>query len=148
MKNYTTTIEPAKTLQEIITLIGKRGKAEQIIVDYDNSGNPEAIMFTYKLVQSKALFTHENMVFRFRLPCRWQGVLAVLKRKCPPRYQSEVQAKRVAWRLLKDWLDAQLCLIEAGAATIPEIFLPYCIESGGKQTLYEAYLSSRQQLKP
>ena len=44
---------------------------------------------------------------------------------------------RVAWRILKDWVEAQLALIETGMVSVEQVFLPYC-QSGNGETLFEA----------
>ncbi|HET6671253.1 MAG TPA: hypothetical protein VFH15_13575 [Pyrinomonadaceae bacterium] len=40
-------------------------------------------------------------------------------------------ARRVAWRILKDWFEAQLALHEAGQAEMGQVLLPYAIDSQG-----------------
>jgi hypothetical protein len=35
------------------------------------------------------------------------------------------QPERVAWRILKDWVEAQLALIEADMATMDQVMLTY-----------------------
>lgn len=37
---------------------------------------------------------------------------------------------------MKDWVDAQMALIQIGMASMDQIFLPYVINKGGK-TLYD-----------
>ena len=34
------------------------------------------------------------------------------------------QAIRTSWRILKDWVEAQMALLETGMVTMDEIFLP------------------------
>lgn len=46
------------------------------------------------------------------------------------------QASKVAWRIIKNWIEAQLAIIEAGQAEFSQVFLPYTQNQGGK-TLYE-----------
>ena len=46
------------------------------------------------------------------------------------------QARRVGWRIIKDWLEAQMALNSLNMVKIQEIFLPYIIGIDGK-TLYE-----------
>lgn len=75
----------------------------------------------------------------FKLPCKWRGVLAVFKEqgitqgKVKHKDRSlESQAVRTAWRIIKDWVEAQLALVEVQMVTIPQIFLPYAIMKDGK----------------
>ena len=44
------------------------------------------------------------------------------------------QAVRTSWRVLKDWVEAQMALLETGMVTMDEIFLPYML-SGGQTPL-------------
>lgn len=55
------------------------------------------------------------------------------------------QAQRVAWRVLKSWIEAQIAIIETGMVAADEVFLPYQIVQGG-ETVYEAYLRSDRAL--
>ena len=48
------------------------------------------------------------------------------------------QAERTAWRNVRDWVLAQMAIIEAGMVDIQEVFLPYMTNSQG-QTLYQLY---------
>jgi hypothetical protein len=49
-------------------------------------------------------------------------------------------AINVAWRVIKDWVEAQLALIEANQVKIEQVFLPYAITAQGN-TLYEQIAS-------
>jgi hypothetical protein len=42
----------------------------------------------------------------------------------------------VAWRIVKDWVEVQLALIESGQATLPQLFLPHAVRADGR-TLFE-----------
>jgi hypothetical protein len=57
-------------------------------------------------------------------------------RQTPNNLCVPAQAKRVAWRLIFRWIEAQLALVEINMADIKEIFMPYLITSEGK-TLYQ-----------
>jgi len=46
------------------------------------------------------------------------------------------QARRTAWANIRDWLDAQMALIETEQVKLEEIFLPYMTDRSGK-TLFE-----------
>ena len=63
----------------------------------------------------------------------------MLKRdpKVTGRLQSKEQARRVAWRIIKDWIDAQLALVEVRLVSLPEVFLPYAVSPRSGRTLYE-----------
>lgn len=48
------------------------------------------------------------------------------------------QAARVAWRIAKDWLEAQAALIDAEMALLDEVMLPYMLGDRG-QTVYDIF---------
>ena len=52
------------------------------------------------------------------------------------------QAERTAWRNVRDWIIAQMAIIEAGQVEMEEVFLPYLTDRQGR-TLYELYQSGQ-----
>lgn len=48
------------------------------------------------------------------------------------------QALRVSWRILKDWIVAQMAIIQAKLASLTQVFLPYIVAKDGK-TLFEKF---------
>ena len=133
--NYTTQIDAGKTVAELSQLLGKAG-CQKVLVDYD-AGEPAALTFGIT-VQGKPLF--------FTLPAKVEGVLKALKRDhVPSKYQNTAQARRVAWRIIKVWCEAQLAIIDAGQAQLAEVFLPYAQTPSG-QTLYQAIESGSLKL--
>jgi hypothetical protein len=62
-----------------------------------------------------------------RLVRRRDTVLGTHRRK---------QAERIAWRICKTWLEAQITLINLEQAKIEEVFLPYLVMPNNK-TLFE-----------
>lgn len=133
--NYTTQINPNKTVGEIQQILAK-GNAKQISVDYEN-GEPSALMFM--------IIFHEQPI-HFRLPCNVSGVLKALqKSKAPYRLKTTEQARRVAWRIIKDWIEAQLAIVEAQQAELAEVFLPYAVDKSG-QTFFARFTENHQKL--
>lgn len=127
--NYTTEIEPEQTVAEIQRLLARAGAAS-VRVDYQN-GQPEAVFFMLVLGRE---------CIPFRVPSRWEGVHSILRADDSPemrrKYRTEAHARRVAWRIVKDWINAQLALIHSGQATLPQLFLPHAIRADGR-TLFE-----------
>jgi hypothetical protein len=138
--NYTTTIAADKTAGECLALLGRNGAAAISIIYEDKQ--PAGIVF---------LLATPHGDRRFRLPVNVGGVYKSLmqaSRKTngiPLRYATVEHARRVAWRVAKDWLEAQLAIIGAQMVTIDEAFLPY-LEITGGQTVYEAYRDREQYL--
>ncbi len=48
-------------------------------------------------------------------------------------------AARVGWRILKDWVRAQMAILETEMVEIEQIFLPY-MEAKDGRTLYETMI--------
>lgn len=125
--NYTTSIESKKTIAEIQKCLVKHG-ASKIVTDYQD-GVPSAVTF--------CLTINQNLV-GFALPANYEGVLMSMKKdpKVPQRLCTKEQALKVSWRIVKDWVEAQMAIVEAKLADVAEVFLPYAITKSGT-TLYK-----------
>lgn len=133
--NYTTSIAPQKTVMETQAMLAKAG-ASAIMAEYDKDGNIIALSFRLKA---------EGQDISFKLPTAWQPVLETLKRQNVPRnLQTPEQALRVAWRITKDWVAAQLAIIETRMVTTAQVFLPYAVTKDGS-TVYE-YIANNSSL--
>jgi hypothetical protein len=135
--NYTTKIDPIKTIAEIQQTLVRHG-ARKIVTDYDTSGLPVGITFYIEL---------DNRPILFALPCNWEGVLNALKKdaKVSKSMQTKEQAVKVSWRILKDWVEAQMAIVEAQLALVTEVFLPYAVTKDGN-TLYKYIAEKNPQL--
>jgi hypothetical protein len=127
--NYTTTISAEKTASEIQQKLAK-ARAQAVLCEYGDDGVMCAMSFR--------IATANGPVF-FRLPANTDGVLRALTRdkKVPQRLKTRQQAANVAWRVLKDWIEAQLAIVEAEMADVMEVFLPYAVRLDGA-TVYQA----------
>lgn len=136
LKNYTTTIPVNNTVSEIHLMLANHG-AKKIMFNYFDDGRPESICF--------ALMTPKGERGA-KLPANAERVRAVLKKqRADPKNKSKSsiddsmeQSERVAWRIVKDWLAAQLALLDTEMVEMEQVFFPYLIGHRG-QTLYEAY---------
>ncbi len=138
--NYTTTIEAIKTVGEIQGILAGHG-AKSIKTDYSADGQVEALSFL-------VLTLHGEV--GIRLPVDPDAVLRVLTKqnrlgRVPKRYLNHAQAVRIAWRIVKDWIEAQMAILETEMVKMEQIFLPYVITRGGR-TLYEAMSDRHFQL--
>jgi len=124
--NYTTKVDVFATLGEIQGQLVKHG-AKKIMQDYDNDGHITALSF---------LIDTPNGPRGVKLPANVGAVRNVLtkqKVKC-----DRDQAERVAWRIVKDWVAAQMAILESEMVQMDEIFLPYMLNDNG-QTLFQCY---------
>lgn len=131
IKNYTTEIDSWKTIGEINQLLAKAG-ATNINIRNEN-GQPVGICFSVDVIN-------------FLLPCESDGVLAHLKTltgdkanraRSASKGDLEEQARRVTWRIVKDWIAAQLAFIEAKRSLdarrqLFTVFLPYVVNTEGE----------------
>lgn len=139
--NYTTEIKVDKTLSEIETMLVNAG-AQKILKEYDGSGNITTLSF---MIQT------EKGMMPIKMPMNVRAVMQVINNQTneyvgkgdskrlvvPKRYFNDMeQARRVGWRIIKDWLESQLALIQLKMVKIQEIFLPYIVGIDGK-TVYE-----------
>lgn len=51
----------------------------------------------------------------------------------------------MAWRIVKDWVEAQMAILESEMVQMEEIFLPYMVSASG-QTFFEAYQNNQLQI--
>ena len=128
--NYTTTVDAFKTVSEIEYILMKH-RARSIMKNYEG----EAITGLSFLIDTGI------QQIPVRMPVKVDECLKVLKKEKRenPRKQirdTREQAERVAWRILKDWIEAQMALLDIEMVRFEEIFLPY-IEVPGGQTIYE-----------
>ena len=56
------------------------------------------------------------------------------------------QVYRTAWRIIKDWVEAQLALLETEMVHFEEVFMPYILS--GRDTLYQALSEGRMNALP
>lgn len=126
--NYTTTIEPEQTIGEIQKMLSTHG-VTAMMTEYDG---PQVSAVSFRMnIAGKPM--------GFKMPCNWRAVRAVFDEqgitsgKIKSKDKSlDHQAIRTAWRVIKDWVQAQLALVEINMVTIPQIFLPYAIMKDGR----------------
>ena len=129
--NYSTTVTAMKSVGEIQGILVAHG-AKSIIVNYNN-GEPQSLSF---------IINTQFGDMPFRLPSNIQRVQAVLNKQRVRKSVPEEMAVRVAWRILKDWVRAQMAILETEMVSVDQIFFSY-IESKNKQTLYEIMVENK-----
>lgn len=134
--NYTTSIDPDKTALECIGILRKYG-AKNVMISFGDAQEPDGLDF---------IITTPFGPRQFTVPVNIDGTEKALKQawrehKIEPRFTSREQAARVAWRVVKDWLEAQLALIEALGVDLLQVMLPY-LKVDEHRTLYAAYMEN------
>ena len=135
MKNYTSTVDPETTIYRIENILARFG-VSNVSKDYTN-GDVSGIVFTLLMPDSPPM--------QVRLPANVDLVYEHLKKigKRPTRTPIDVwqrrmkdQSRRTAWKLIQDWIEVQLSLVEMKQAEAAQVFLPYFWD--GKKTFYAA----------
>jgi hypothetical protein len=132
--NYTTTVAAPRTIGQVHAILVEAG-ARQIMTTYSEIGEPTGIAFAIETAGGSRAF---------KLPIQADRVLSVLKRDPKVRntkYATPEQAERVAWRIAKDWLEAQLAIVRTEMVTFEEVMLPYMRTEDGR-TVYELYVDN------
>jgi hypothetical protein len=142
IKNYTTEVGEERTVGEIMGLLAGKG-ARSIRIDYDEQNRPTGVCFI--------LLLHE-LPIPFRLPCNFTGVFKAMSsaykdRSAKYRWErnpeSTSQSRRVAWRIIKDWVAAQMALVEAEQASMAQAFFPYAVANEKSSvTAFDQFLES------
>ncbi len=129
IKNYTSTVDCYTSLGEIQSALAKAG-ASKIMIDYDG-GRPIAVTFAMNTAQGLS---------GFLLPACFEGTERVFKKqklKLDP-----TQIERTAWRNVRDWVLAQIALVESADIQVDQVFMPYLTDGKGT-TLYQLYESGK-----
>lgn len=137
-KNYTTTITTSETVGQVQQMLAGHG-ARRVMIDYADR-LPCAVSFELATDAGPRVFV---------MPVNVEGMAAVLARFAAMPGSSKGVSKavltsrehatRVAWRVLRDWLDAQLALVAAQMADLSEVMLPYLVVSPGGPTLGQVF---------
>jgi len=131
--NYTTEIRAEKSIGEIQKMLTAHG-ADTIVIQYAD-GSPGALFFVVPTPYGK---------IPFRLPANIEAVKRVMERQRVRKKVPSDMASRVAWRILKDWVKAQMAILETEMVDLQEIFLPYMVSQN--RTLYETMKDYQFQL--
>ena len=125
--NLTTEVSAEQTVGEITALLIRKA-ARSITTNFGDAGELASISFVMVV---------GGIPVQFMLPANVDGVAGVLLRDAPwhnrrgspqPSYEAKLRrrAKWIAWRILKDWVAAQIALIESGqddGRTLFQIFV-------------------------
>ena len=125
--NYTTSVQAIKSVGEIQGMLVAHG-ARQILMNYAKDGAVESLSFMIETPYGEV---------PIQLPVDPLAVLKVMEEQgVPSRYCNQAQSVKVAWRILKDWVRAQMAILETEMVRMEQVFLPYMVGKDGR-TLYE-----------
>jgi hypothetical protein len=132
--NYTTTMTVERTVAKIQTQLVKAG-ARGVASAYSDDGHLIGMSFVVRAPYGEQTYS---------LPANIERVRAVLLRqKVQPRYSTVEHAARVAWKILHDWMSAQLALIETETVGLDQVMLPYAHTDEQGTTVYDRFVEQR-----
>lgn len=136
MKNYTSEVPATITIGRVEVILARAG-IRNIMKDYSGL-EVTGLYFTLPNPLKTAVS------IPVRLPVDIVAVEKVLRqgyskdRKWTKEQNTRIfeQSRRTAWKLMQDWVEVQLSLIELGQAEAVQVFLPYVWDGFLKQDYY------------
>lgn len=138
IKNYTSSIPASTSMGRIEEMLVRAG-ARDIHKSYNNDQICDAIIFIM-------LVPGIVQPLYFKLPAKveacynalWKMYCKTVKRPQEATKQTiREQSARTAWKIIHDWVELQLTLIELEQAEPMELFLPYVYNPDSKETFFE-----------
>lgn len=119
------------TFDKIQKILAENG-AKKVMFDYNNDGTVQSLSFAIEV---------SGRIVGFRLPAMVENVFQMLygdlSKKFPDRTEKYLeQSYMTAWANIRDWIDAQMALVQTRQVEIAQVFLPYMVVNEN-QTLYE-----------
>lgn len=132
IKNYTSQVPANRSISWIEGKLARSG-ANQILKDIDIEGRVTGIAFILPV---------NGTSMAFKLPAQIKACEEVLKSevrrpKADTFKRIKEQAERTAWKIVADWVDAQMAMIELSQVDFLQVFLPYMYNPVEKKTFYE-----------
>jgi hypothetical protein len=134
IKNYTSEVSAIKSINHIEKRLVDN-KARNIMKIYSDAGSLTGVAFIVNV---------NGVDMPFKLPARVENVEKVLmKQYSRPRKDTARivmdQAVRTAWKILADWVDIQMSLVELDQAEIVEVFMPYLYNHKKETTFFDQW---------
>lgn len=149
LKNYTSDVPVSRTLDRIEKVLIRCGVA-RISKDYGANGEVIAVQFVIQPGDGAPEMT-------VRLPADKEKALNALwldyvdgdtldktgdrlmysysQRKKKSKKDFTEQAERTAWKIIQDWVEVQMSMIQLNQAEYREVFMPYIWD--GKNTIFQ-----------
>lgn len=131
IRNYTSGVPVDRSVSQIEAKLVAAG-ATNIVKMYENQ-QLAGLVFDLNA---------DGKSFPIRLPARVEQVHEALDSR------DFAQSQRTAWKIMLDWIDLQLTLIQLNQAEPLEIFMPYIYDGRSKQTVYELMKANEFKMLP
>lgn len=134
LKNYTSTVPASTSMSRI-----QRSLVEAGATDISMKFDPETKICT--AITFRMVLTGQIPMF-FQLPAKidpcFKVLYAEVKRPQPDtKKRIREQAERTAWKIVSDWVDIQLSMIQLEQVEPLQVFLPYVYNPERDVTFYE-----------
>ena len=133
IRNYTSEAPVSKSVQFIEERLAEAGALS--VLEIYEEGQLVGIAFVMRVGEQE---------MPFRLPAKVDRIYDVLqkavkraRRDGSTHKKKKEQAVRTAWKLLADWVDVQITLIQLDQAELLEVFLPYVYDYKKKETFFQ-----------
>lgn len=133
LRNYTTSIPEEKTIMEIEQILAQFG-ASAILKDYHGDESVKAISFKVKT---------EHGEMPFKIPMDDKQIAQYRSEQFTGYTKKEntkkdlVTARKIGWRIIKDWIHSQLSIVQLRLVKVEEVFLPYMFNYQTNKTFYK-----------
>ena len=133
LKNYTSSVPASTSITWIEKKLASKG-ATQILKEYGPDARVSCIKFSLRVDGQDVLFN---------LPAQIENCERVLRANLSQRAKADTikkvpaQAERTAWKILADWVDAQMARIELAQVEVMEVFLPYVFDAQHNRTFFQ-----------
>ena len=142
IKNYTSTIEAARSMSKIEELLVEIG-ATNINKQYADKICIGITFLLFDVQLQQTLPFHLKAQVQECFTVLWQDI----KRPRPEtRTAIHQQANRTAWKILSDWTEVQCTMILLGQAKPLQMFLPFMYDLKTNETLFDKVSSGKVKL--
>ena len=137
LANATTEVPARKTISEVVGMLVDNN-CQAVTIERDANGEPVGIGFVLDTPAGSREFV---------LPARADNVRRTLvKQNYRAGLTTHEHATNVAWRIVRDWLRAQLALVQSGQVEFGEVMLPFLMlrdDNGRPRSLWQAFSADR-----
>lgn len=135
LKNYTTEIQAQRTISEIEEILVKNG-ATDTWKQYDNAGKVTALNFAVNTEFGKMPFKlsiDAHVISEVLGEQIKQGLKGISRKQA---FDIE-HARNVGWRIVKDWIDAQMAMVSLKMRKLEQIFLADIYDMRSGKTFFQ-----------
>jgi len=134
---YTTSVDAEKTAREMQQILAQ-SDARRVAMDFNADGQPTAVQFVLLL---------DGQPLPFRIEPDVKGMEKALNEDddTPGTFDAD-QARRVAWRIWKEWLNSVLAFRKTRQAQLDQLLLGFGVTPDGR-TVHERLTDDRRLLE-